>query len=215
MELTPLGTAGVIMGGFLAFMGVMILAIMALGGKLNERATRGKVIAEIWEPSGFPVRHLVDIAPDGKTVEVDNATYALPKEPTPEEAGKIQHHYPARRYVLWSKFPIGNKVTLRIESWEKDNPEPIRPTYERPTVTSQEWTAQKRAIQATALAMRIQENEARQKQLENAIANQPNKVVVYIGLAIVAIIGIVTAVNAVQAAGGIKAFAAAMGIQIQ
>lgn len=194
---------------------VMILflfVVIYIAASRNVKNTEGKMVAEIWESSGYPIRHLVPIDKNGKTVEVDGLVYALPREKNAEvtgegnrkagegkQEGDDQHHYPSRRYVLYpAKPPFGLRplqTTLRIESWEKDNPEPIRPFYGRVdengkfvanqlTVTSSEWSAQKREIQATVLAMEIQENEARQKELTKALANQPSKMILYIGLGI-------------------------------
>lgn len=197
--------------GLIVALTFIILLAIVFEGWRNTKATRGKMIAEIWEQSGFPVRNLVDISPDGKTVEVDGCTYALPKEPTKAEAEKSEHYYPSRRYVLWGRLPVG-KVTLRIDSWEKDNPEPIRPCYDKPVVTALEWTAQKRAIQATAIAFRIQESEARQKELEKSLANQPSKMVVYLGIGFCIAIGIGTLFYAMQNSGLLQSIATGLGL---
>lgn len=175
------------------------LAALILGMSWrNAKSAEGKVIAEIWEPSGFPVRHLVRPDSTGKTVEIQKCVYRFPKEYSDKKEGKegdegsqepdVQDgsrrvRYPSRRYVLYPAAPpLGIKslqVTLRIESWERDNPEPIRPYYGELTVTAAEWYAAKSEIQAIAVGADVQESEAREKAMRSAITNQPNKMVVY------------------------------------
>ena len=196
---------------------IIIFLFLFLMSWRNVKNTEGKMIAEIWEPSGYPVRHLVKIEETGKTVEVGEITYCLSKEHGPEELKTQTHTYPSRRYVLYPTKPfLGLKflqVTLRIESWEKNNPEPIRPFYGRVdpkdgkfisgqlTVTGAEWSAQKREIQATTLAMSIQENEARQKEFMKVINNQPSKMIIYLGLGVCAIASIASAIMIFQVVG--------------
>jgi len=158
---------------------VGLLTIIAY--RMN-RKSEGSMIAEIWEPSGYPVRKLVQWDATGKTVEVDRCTYFLSKELSNKDKEELAEEgisvYPSHRYTKHGLWPF--KATLRIESWECDNPEPIRPRYDKPVMTAAEITASKNEIQATTLAMDIQENQERQKQLTSAIANQPSKLVVYL-----------------------------------
>lgn len=176
----------------------LICVFILLWSWRTVKRAEGKMIAEIWEPSGYPVRHLVQTDKSGKTVEVDGITYRLPREDVDEDQyerdekgnvvidgeGKRIRKYPSHRYTRYpASAPLGLKslqVTLRIESWAKDNPEPIRPYYGKLTVTGLEWTAAKREIQASALAMDVQESEAREKEMRRGLLNLPNKLILYL-----------------------------------
>ena len=103
-------------------------------------------------------------------------------------------------------------IPVRVESWERDNPEAIRPFYgsvdkdgkfidSQLTVTSTEWQAQKSVIQATGIAMSVQEREAREKEWTRAMANLPNKLIVYLGIGIAAICSAVGLAIIYQMAG--------------
>jgi len=180
----------------------------------NVRRTSGMIVAEVWEPSGFAKRELVKPDPTGATVTVDNLVYRLPKEKSERELAKSKtaRVYPRRRWIYMRNLPLP-PIPLRIESWERDNPEPIRPFYGRVTedgkfddsqltVTSTEWQAQKSVIQATGIAMSVQEREAREKEWVRAMANLPNKMVMYIGLGIAALSSVICAIIIYQMAMG-------------
>lgn len=195
---------------------LIILVLLFIGAWLNAKKTEGKMMAEIWEPSGFAPRHLVKPDPTGATVTVDNIIYRLPRELSQRELETHTHVYPSRRYITYKPF-LGLKFLqspVRIESWERDNPEPIRPFYGRVdkdgkfidnqlTVTSTEWAAQKSVIQATGIAMSVQEREAREKEWERGMRNLPNKMVLYIGIGIAALASILCAVLTYQIVGWI------------
>ncbi len=208
MEISPI----LIVVIFIVAMAFIVLLAFVTENWRNTRATKGKMIAEIWEPNGFPMRHLVDMAADGKAIEFEHGVYELTRDLTEEQikAGEAQS-YPSRRFTTWGRLPLG-KVTIRIESWYKDDPNPIRPPHEKPVVTALEYAARTRSIQASAIAMRIQENEARQRELEKTIRNQPSKIVVYIGLGACILVGIVAIFMIVQANGLLSAIAPYFGI---
>jgi len=182
----------------------------------NVKRTKSMMVAEIWEPNRFATREIVQPDPTGATVTVDNLVYRLPKEKEfsdKEKAGKKSptiKAYPRRRWIYIQNRPLP-PIPLRIESWERDNPEPVRPFYGRVTeegkfddsqltVTSTEWQAQKSVIQAAGIAMSVQEREAREKEWQRAMANLPNKMIVYLGLAIAALGSIICAVMIYQMA---------------
>jgi len=148
----------------------------------------GKMQAEIQLPTGWSEYHIVPVDDNAKSVTVGNFIYLL--NPEKRRYGK----YPMSPFMglRWLQVPI------RIESWGKDNPEPIRQTYDKVIATSAEIKAMTREIQATTAAMQIQEIDARQKELTNAITNQPNKSIVYIGLGLAALASIVCVVYIVQ-----------------
>jgi len=162
----------------------------------NTKRTRGMIIAEIWEPNGDTSRTLVEPDPTGATVIVNNLVYRLPKELSDKEMLALRKNsvriYPRKRWHYMANKPLP-PIPLRIESWERDNPEPIRPFYGRVTedgkfednlltVTSTEWAAQKNVIQGTQIAMRMQALDAWQQALQNLMTNTPSKIIVYIGL---------------------------------
>lgn len=193
---------------------VIIFGLVFLKAWWNVRQTKDKIIAEIWEPSGFATREMVKPGPSGQTVNVDNLEYRLPKELSEKEIAKEAaeqkgkgepvseiHTYPRRRWVYRPNWPMP-AIPMRIESWERDNPEPIRPFYGRVdkdgkfidsqlTVTSTEWQAQKSVIQATSIAMSVQEREAREKEYARAMAGLPNKMIIYIGLGALLILSVI------------------------
>ena len=187
----------------------------------NVRRTKDCIVAEIWEPSGFATRELVKPDSTGATVTVNNLVYRLPKEKSEKELAKQKkegtplstvHAYPRRRWIYMNNRPLP-PIPLRIESWERDNPEPIRPFYGRITeegkfddsqltVTGTEWQAQKSVIQATGIAMSVKEREAREKEWTRAMANLPNKMIVYIGIGIAALGSTICAIIVYQMAMG-------------
>lgn len=184
----------------------------------NVKRTKNMMVAEIWEPGGFVTRELVKPDPTGATVTVDNLVYRLPKEKEFSDKEKENkkssetHTYPRRRWYYMQNRPLP-PIPLRIESWERDNPEPIRPFYGRITadgkfddsqltVTGTEWQAQKSVIQATGIAMNVQEREAREKEWTRAMANLPNKLVVYIGLGVAALCSVICLIMVYQIAAG-------------
>ena len=182
----------------------------------NVRRTRGCMVAEIWEPNGDTPREIVKPDPTGHTVTVDNLVYRLPRELSDEEIKKFRDNevriYPRKRWANVPNRPLP-PIQLRVESWERDNPEPIRPFYGHIdddgkfvdsllTVTGTEWQAQKSVIQATGIAMSIQERDVREKEWQRAMANLPNKMIVYIGIGIAAAASVYGAITIYQIAMG-------------
>jgi hypothetical protein len=181
----------------------------------NVKRTKGSMVGEVWEPNGDTTRELVKPDPTGATVTINELIYRLPKELSNKELSELQankvHVYPRKRWYFMHNWPLP-PIPLRIESWEHNNPEPVRPFYGRIaedgkfedsllTVTSTEWAAQKNVIQGTQIAMRMQALEAWQKALQNLIANMPAKLIVYLGLGIAALAGIVAVIMLYQMSG--------------
>lgn len=195
---------------------ILFVGIFFLRAWWNVKRHQDKMYAEIWEPSGFAVKHLVEPDPTGATITVNNLVYRLPKELGEKELEKAKsnprsHTYPRRRWINMPNSPLP-PIPVRVESWERDNPEAIRPFYghvtedgkfedSQLTVTSTEWQAQKSVIQATGIAMSVQEREAREKEWTRAMANLPNKLIVYLGIGIAAICSAVGLAIIYQMAG--------------
>jgi len=182
----------------------------------NVKRTKGMIVAEVWEPNGDTSRALAKPDPTGATVTVDNIIYRLPKELSDKEMLELQkksvHIYPRKRWTSMPNLPLP-PIQLRVESWERDNPEPIRPFYGRVTeegkyedslltVTSTEWAAQKNVIQGTQIAMRVQALDAWQQALQKLMMNMPSKIITYIGIGIAAGGAIYCAVTLYQMAMG-------------
>jgi len=199
---------------------LLILAIISglvfLKAWWNVRRTRGMIVAEIWEPNGDTSRTLVKPDPTGDTVIVDNLVYRLPKELSDKELKESQEKgvrvYPRKRWYYMSNRPL-SPIPLRIESWERNNPEPIRPFYGRVdekgmfidsqlTVTASEWHIQKSAMKAAELGAFYQEMSTMAAVWQRAMANLPNKIVVYVGLGIAALGSIIAVVILYQIAMG-------------
>jgi len=205
----------VIVGNILLFCVLPIALVTLLKCWWNIRRTKGCMIAEVWEPTGDTTREIVKLDPAGHAVTVDNLVYCLPREMSDKELKETKAKgvriYPRKRWYYMPNRPL-SPIPLRIESWERDNPEPIRPFYGRImedgkfedsqlTVTSTEWAAQKNVIQGTQIAMRMQALEAWQKALEKLMANSPNKLIVYLGIGIAAICSAIAVILVYQLAG--------------
>ena len=185
-------------GWFVHIINIGVLSVIAAGvlvliiwkrsqyQKLAEKCIR----AEIQLPSGWSEFHVVPCEINAKSVSINDFIYML--DPNVKR---------------WGKFPMSPilgvtalQATIRIESWAKDNSEPIRPKYDHLIATAAEIQAMTREIQATTGAMQIQEIDARQKELVAAISNQPSKMIVYVLLGIAVLVSAVTAIMVFQAA---------------
>lgn len=175
---------------FVAFIAIVLVLI-----KRNQYAKQaaGMIRAEIQLPTGWSEYHTVPLDIGAKSVSVGNFTYML----NPSQRRYGRHPMNPFMGLSWLQVPI------RIESWAKDDPEPVRPSYDQSVVTAAEIKAMTREIQATTAAMQIQEIEARQKELTNAIANQPNKMIVYAGLGLCALGSIVCIILVLQSSSAV------------
>ena len=197
----------------LILVGIVVSSLLAKAW-INVMQTRGKMVAEIWEPNGDTTRELVKPDPMGATITFDNIVYRLPKELSDKELRELNAEgvrvYPRKRWIFKANKPLP-PIPLRVESWERDNPEPIRPFYGRIkpdgmfdhsllTVTGTEWQAQKSVIQAAGIAMSVQEREARENEWVRAMANLPNKAIIYIGIGLAVLLAGATLVIVYQLA---------------
>ena len=175
----------------LAILGFIVLVMVFIKRNRYAKDAVGKLSAEIQLPTGWSSYYTIPVDDNAKTVTIDDFIYFL--NPEKRRFGK----YPMAPFMglKWLQVPI------RIESWAKDNPEPIRWSYDKSVATSAEIKAMTREIQATTAAMQIQEIDARQQELTNAISNQPNKMIVYIGLGLCALASVICLVYIIQLAG--------------
>lgn len=158
----------------LAIIGVVVLiAIYVKRGHYMRDATRC-IQAEILLSTGWPEYHTVRCGASDEWVTIKGYAYKL--DPT------------KRGWGLHPRIPFlgltALQVAIRKETWYKDNPNPVHRDKEVPEVTAAEIHAKTREATAIAAGAQIVEMDARQKQLVNAIANQPNKVYVYLGLGV-------------------------------
>ena len=164
----------------LAIVGVIVaVAILHKRGQYQKEAT-GRIQVEIWLTTGYREYHTIPCDLNAKTVTIGSSTYYL-------NPGRIR----------WGRHPrlpfmglASMQVPVRLESWFQGVAEPIAHPEEQVTsLSAQEIRALMRQGRATLIARHSQLLEAGQKGLVNAIANQPNKVVLYVMLG-VAILGI-------------------------
>lgn len=160
------------------------------------------ILAEILLPSGWPQYHIVPCAIDSRSISIDQG---VDKDGKPLGDFVYMLNPKRRRYTLYPQNPIMGlkwlQVPIRTETWFQDNPEPIQEDYSNKIATAAEIKAVTREIQATAVAMEVQEMEARQKELIKAISNQPAKMIVYIGLGCAALFSLVSLIIVAQMAG--------------
>jgi hypothetical protein len=188
---------------------VIIFGILFLKAWFDARNVKGKMLIDLREPTGFTDRHLVKPDTNGQTVTYEKGTYMLTKPATE----KTKENYPRIRFAKYPKNPFMGlsmfQHTLRLEEYQRNNPEPIHPFYGRVdekgffidnqlTVTAIEWNAQKSEMEALGIAMSVQEREAREKEWQRAMANLPNKMIVYLGIGIAAICSAICAILIAQ-----------------
>ena len=164
----------------LAIVGIIVLVVIQVKKNQYLKDAAGKIQVEIWLTTGYREYHTIPCDLNAKTITVGSSTYILnPKR------------------IRWGRHPrlpfmglASMQVPIRLESWFQGVKEPIaHPKEEVKSLTAPEIRALMRQGRATLIARHSQLLEAGQKGLVNAIANQPNKVVLYVMLG-VAIIGI-------------------------
>lgn len=175
----------------LAILAFIVLVMIFIKRGRYAKDAIGKIRAEIQLPTGWSEYHTIPIDDNAKSVTINDFIYIL--NPDKRRFGK--HPMSPFMGLMWLQVPI------RVETWAKDITEPMRATYDKIIATSAEIMAMTREIQATTAAMQIQEIDARQKELTNAIANQPNRMIVYIGLGLCAIASIICLIYIIQLVG--------------
>ena len=179
---------------------------------------RGSIKAVIKRPTGWPLVKIVTPFPDG-WVRVGKGDYKIAEQLkqegktrealTDEEHQKLGEYKAPPGVFEWDVFPprpfLGLAVLQvpirRLEWWEND-PTPIMKPEFMPTwacacgkeyfsVTAVDAQAHSREMDAQNVAVQIQEAEARQKTMMNALAGLANKTIVYVGLAAAVLVGII------------------------
>lgn len=177
---------------FLAVLGIAALvAIFIKRGKYQKEA-EGCIRGEIELPTGWTYYSVVECDMNAKSVTIDGYVYTLHPE-----------------YTRWGKHPLNPfmgikalQVPIRVEKWFKDNTEPMhRPEDDTTIATAAMINAMVTEHVAVAAAMDIQEVNDRQKELTFAIANQPNKMVVYIGIGVAVLFSFIAMVIVAQLGG--------------
>lgn len=170
----------------LAIVGVVILvAILVKKGQYQKEAAKC-IQVELLTATGWPEYHTVRCGIDDAWVKVGNAQYKL----NPDQ----------KRWGFHPRLPLMGLASLqapiRKETFYKDNPNYVAfPEKKAPEITAAEIQAKTREAAAIAAGAEIVEIEARQHQLVEAIANQPNKMVVYVGLGIAVVLGAILVIN--------------------
>ena len=203
----------------LAIVGIVALIYINYKRGQYQRAAVRCIRAEVVQPTGWSKFYIVPCEPDAKSVTVDGLSYFLDFPETEVIVGAAQidrgkgnpgkgekeKEAPANQR-RWGRHPMvpflgltTMQVPIRIETWYLDNPIPVRQgAVPSPDYMAMEIEAMKRGAIAAAGTIKLAETEARQKELANAIGNQPNKTYVYAGIVAILIAVIVVGVLIVQ-----------------
>lgn len=163
-----------------AIVGIVVLvAVFVKRGRYMNEAQRC-IQAELLLSTGHSEFHTVRCSINDEWVKIGGYDYKLDPK--------------VRRWGKHPRLPFMGLATLqcdiRREVWKKDDPNPYYREDGAPEVTAAEVGAKTREAMAVAAGAEAVEMEARQRQLVDSIANQPNKTYVYAGLAAI-IIGII------------------------
>lgn len=124
--------------------------------------------------------------------------------------------YPIRHWVRWPLKPFLGvsflQRTLRAEIWDEGNPESLRSFYGTINkegqfvghlhATASEITSIKNVAEAAGIVGQVEESRELQKIANKALTNQPNKMVVYIGLG-AAIVGAIVIIFLIHQLAGL------------
>jgi hypothetical protein len=169
----------------LAIVAMIVLIYMRVKDGQYLREAEGCIQAEIIMPTGHSKFYTVKCGVNDEWIEVAGGRYKLNKD--------------KREWGLHPRLPFMGIRSLqrqiRKETWYLDNPDPAHKKVETPAVTAAEIKAMVREAAAITAGAEAVELQARQKQMVEAIANQPNKTVVYVLLAGIAIGLLVLAVR--------------------
>lgn len=180
---------------FVHLMNIAILAIVAVivlsyiqvkkGQYLREAATC--IQCEIKMPTGHDEYHTVPLVVSAEWVEIKGINYNLPKE--------------VKNWGLHPRLPFMGLRSLQVQirkcTWYFDNPNPYYRDDKTPEVTAAEIGAMTKEATAVAAGIAAVELKSQQEQMIKAIANQPDKTIVYVMLGLAIVAGAFTAINTV------------------
>lgn len=208
-------------GAILAILAALALVAIYVKRGQYQRTAEKSIQVEMIQPSGHSRFYTVECAQDAKSIDIEGGTYyfdfppvklpdkkgkgetlsteALGKDPS-DNGDKKEKPGNERR---WGKHPLipfmglsTLLVPIRKETFYLNNPIPMRlgpvPSAE---YMAAEIAAMKRGAIAAAGTIKLAESEARQRQLSDAIANQPNKTYVYAALVGIIILGVIQVVR--------------------
>ncbi len=169
----------------MAVIGIIVLiAIFVKRGQYFNEAQKC-IQAEILLSTGHREYHTVRCGVNDEWVKIRGFEYKLDPK--------------VRQWGVHPRIPFMGLSTLqcqiRRETWIKDNPNPYYRDKETPEVTAAEVDAKTREAMAIAAGAEAIEMEARQRRIVEAIANQPNKTYVYVGIIAIIILGIIQIVR--------------------
>jgi len=209
-------------GAILAIIAFIALIMVFLKRNRYQKEAVNKLRAEIQLPTGWSDYFVVDVNDNARTVTVGRFVYFL----NPEKRKYGKHPLNPFMGLSWLQVPIrteswakdnpepiqasyeiieeeddkGVKTPRRVLYFDTDE-DGNRVVAKFLVASSMEIKAVEDEHTAVATAMEIQEMHAQQKALVNAIENQPNKMVVYVGLGVVALACIANLIYIVQIAG--------------
>jgi len=211
-------------GAILAIIAFIALVMVFVKRNRYQKEAVNKLRAEIQLPTGWSDYPVVDVNDNARTVTVDKFVYFL----NPEKRKYGKHPLNPFMGLSWLQVPIrteswakdnpepiqasyevietdekdkdGNNIKMRVIHYDTDE-DGERVVAKTLIASSMEIKAVEDEHTAVATAMEIQEMHAQQKALVAAIENQPNKMVVYVGLGVVALACLVNLIYIVQIAG--------------
>jgi len=211
-------------GAILAIIAFIALIMVFLKRNRYQKEAVNKLRAEIQLPTGWSDYFVVDVNDNARTVTVGKFVYFL----NPEKRKYGKHPLNPFMGLSWLQVPIrteswakdnpepiqasyevietgekdaeGNNIKVPIIYYDTDD-DGNRVVAKTLVASSMEIKAVEDEHTAVATAMEIQEMHAQQKALVSAIENQPNKMIVYVGLGVVVLVCIVNLIYIVQIAG--------------
>jgi len=211
-------------GAIIAIIAFIALIMVFVKRNRYQKEAVNKLRAEIQLPTGWSDYFVVDVNDNARTVTVNNFIYFL----NPEKRKYGKHPLNPFMGLSWLQVPIrteswakdnpepiqasyevietdekdaeGNNIKVPVIYYDTDE-DGNKIVAKSLVASSLEIKAVEDEHTAVATAMEIQEMHAQQKALITAIENQPNKMVVYVGLGVVALACIVNLIYIVQIAG--------------
>jgi hypothetical protein len=182
-----------------------------IGWVMYERHRLGKLVkgcllAEFWQETGRRYKKIRPIEANGIEIKAPNGH-------------RCPRYFFSRETVGHTKYPESPFLGLTIlqhdvpiVSWAEDNPEPIMP-LEHPQVATSSLIGSVTDDDFAAFAIEANHKiKALEEQLIKALASKIDKNVVYIGLVVLALIGIIGAYFAYQNVQSISTLRSMFGV---